>query len=238
MALAVLSSNGMAGVLRALGPRLERAAGEALAIRHATTAALASEIASGAAVDVALLTAAGIERLAKLGRLAAGSAVVIGRSGVGLAVRAGAQRPDIATPEALAQTLRAAAAVAYTTEGASGLHFVSVLRRLGIEADVTAKARTRPGGLIAELVVRGEATLAVQQISELLAVPGADYVGPLPPALQEYTIFAAGIGAASDKEAAARALVTALAAPDAAPVIAALGMEPAGCWEAQAPTPG
>ncbi|HUZ75894.1 MAG TPA: substrate-binding domain-containing protein [Stellaceae bacterium] len=231
MAITILSSNAMAGVLRVVGPRFERASGAELVIRYATTATLALEIASGASVDVALLTAAGIERLMKLGRIVGGSSAVIGRSGVGIAVRAGAARPDITTPEALTRVLREAPSVAYTTEGASGLHFVSVLRRLGLEAAVTAKARTRPGGLIAELVARGEAALAVQQIGELLAVPGVDYVGPLPPPLQEYTVFAAGIGTASQDQAAARGLIAALAAPDAAPVIAALGMEPAGRWD-------
>ena len=193
MTIAIVSSNGMAGVLRVLGPRFEAGSGQDLAIRYATSATLMREIAAGAPFDVALLTDAAIAALVVRGWIKAGSDAAIARCGVGIAVRAGAPKPDIATPDALRQALLDAPSVAYTSEGASGIHFASVLERLGIAAAIAAKAKLQPGGLIAALVARGEAALAVQQVSELVAVAGVDLVGPLPHELQHHTVFAMGL---------------------------------------------
>jgi molybdate transport system substrate-binding protein len=226
MTLAIRSSNGMAGLLRALGPCFETASGYPLAVRYATSATLAREIAAGAAFDVALLTQAAIADLVAQGRIRAGSNAVIARSVVGIAVLAGTPKPDIATPASLKQALLAASSVAYTTEGASGIHFTAVLERLGIAAEVAAKARLQPGGLVAERVVRGEAALAVQQMSELVAVAGVDIVGPLPPQLQHETVFAMGIAAATPALDAARQFCDLLAARETAPLIAAAGLLP------------
>ncbi len=224
MTIAILSSNGMAGVLRVLGPRFTAASGQDLAIRYATSATLMREIAAGASFDVALLTDAAIAALVAQGRIRAGSDAVIARCGVGIAVRAGAPKPDIATPDALRQTLLDAPSVAYTTEGASGIHFAAVLERLGIAAAIAEKAKLQPGGLIAGLVACGEAALAVQQVSELVAVAGVDLVGPLPQELQHHTVFAVGLAmGASD---AARSFRDLIVAPETRPAIVAAGMEP------------
>src|SRR5690606_9340865 len=167
----------------------------------------------GEAADVALLGDEAMERLIERGHVDASSRRLLARNGIGLAVRAGAPRPDIATTEALVRCLRAARSVAYTSEGASGMYFAGLIDRLGIGAEVRAKARTQPGGLIGELVAAGEAELAIQQTPELLAVPGIDVVGPLPDAVQKMSTTAAGVFSDSKAGAAATQLIAFLAGP-------------------------
>jgi len=146
---------------------------------------------------------------------------------VGVAVLAGAPKPDIGSVEALKRTLLRAASVAYTQEGASGMHFAGVIERLGIANEVKAKAVRQPGGLVGELVAAGKAEIAIQQIPELLAVPGIELVGPLPSEIQLVTVTAAGVFSGAEQAAAARSLIEFLAAPAAARVIQAKGLEPA-----------
>jgi molybdate transport system substrate-binding protein len=222
----VLASNGVKAVLRELGQQFELGTGQKLAITFGTSSQLKKRIEAGEAFDVAILTGPMLESLMRQGKVAAGTGANIARSGVGIAVRAGASKPDIGTVEAFRHTLLNAKSVAYSTEGASGIYFASVLQRLGIADAVQAKAKTQPGGAVAELVARGEAELAVQQISELLPVAGTEVVGPFPPDLQNFTLFAAGLADAPKEPDSARALVKFLTAPGAAAALKAKGMEP------------
>lgn len=222
----LISSNGVSAVLSVLGPQFEQASGVRLVIRFDTANVLKDKILAGEAFDLAILTGPVVDELTKAGKIAVGSRADIARSGVGVAIRAGAPRPDISTLEAFKRTMLAAKSIAYTTTGASGLYFASVLERLGIADQVKPKAKLQPGGAVAELVARGEAELAVQQVSELMPVKGTEILGPLPPELQNYTVFSAGIGAAAKQAAAAKALVGFLRAPAALPAIKAKGMEP------------
>jgi molybdate transport system substrate-binding protein len=221
----VLSTNGVKAIMEELVPQFERATGHKLVITFEVTTALKKDIEAGAAFNVTILTASAIDDLIKQGK-AKGPGAMIAKSGAGVAVRAGAPKPDIGTADAFKRALLAAKSVAYTTQGASGQYFVTVLDRLGIAAEIKAKAKTQPGGAVAELVARGEAEIAVQQISELLPVKGADYVGPFPPELQNYTAFTAALGPAPREPAAARAFIDFLTAPSAVSVIKAKGMEP------------
>jgi molybdate transport system substrate-binding protein len=225
--LRVISSNGVTAVMHELGPRFEQATGYKLVIRFGAAALLRKEIEAGATFDVAILTVPHVEALTQQGRLVAGSSANIARSGIGVSIRAGAPKPDISTTEAFRQTMLAARSVAYSGAGSSGENFVRVLQRLGIAEEMKPKARVRPSGPTGELVVKGEAELAVQQISELLPVAGTQFVGPFPPELQVYTTFTAAVGPAARDSAAARMLLKFLIAPDALPVIKAKGMEPA-----------
>lgn len=224
----VLSSNGVTAVMQELGPQFERATGHRIAIRLDAAAILRKQIEAGEAFDLTILTVPVLEDLTKKGLVAAGSRADIARSGVGVSMRAGLAKPDIGSVEAFKSTMLAAQTVAYTTEGTSGRYFVSVLERLGIGEQMKPKARTRQSGPAGELVAKGEAQYAVQQISELLPVAGTQFVGPFPPELQLYTTFTAGLGARAAEPDAARALVKFLTAPAAVPVIKSKGMEPAG----------
>ena len=220
----VLSSNGMHSVLHDVVPEFERASGHRLSIVYDTANAIHNRIKSGETADLVILTAPVIDELTKQGRVVAGGNRDLASSGVGIAVRAGAPKPDISTVEALKRALLNAKSIAYTGTGASGIYFAGVIERLGIAAQVKAKARIPAGGLVGELVARGEAEMAVQQIPELMSVPGIDLVGPLPPELQNITVLRAGIIA--DAAPAAQALLEFLYTPGVARVIKAKGMQP------------
>jgi molybdate transport system substrate-binding protein len=154
--------------------------------------------------------------------VAPASNVEIGRSGVGIGVKAGAPRPDIATPEALKSAVLAAKSIGYSKEGASGVAFARALERLGIAEQV--KARYKDTGIKAgEMVAAGEIDLAAAQVPELMAVPGVDVVGPLPAELQTVTVFAAGMTSAAKDAEAAKAFLRFLTSPAAAAVFKAKG---------------
>ena len=154
------------------------------------------------------------------------SCVQLAKSFVGIAVKAGAVHPDIATEVALRATLLAARSVAYSKIGASGILFAQLIERLGIAAEINARATIIPSGFTAEKLVSGEADLAVQQISELKQVPGVEVVGSIPRNLQTPAVFSAGIIAASTKAEQAERLLRYLASPEVAPVLRESGLEP------------
>lgn len=200
----VLSTLAVKGVLDALGPAIEARLGVRPDIRYDPTAVLLAAIKGGATGDVALLTRAGIDALARDGILQAGSAVDLARSKIGLAVRAGAPRPAIATPDDVVATLRDASSVCYSAAGASGQTFTRLLASLGIADIVNARALVIPAGFTAEAVRDGRAALAVQQVSELMAVDGVEVLGPLPDEMQEDMVFSgAAFALASGPQAAA-----------------------------------
>jgi molybdate transport system substrate-binding protein len=221
----VLSTMALRSVMEELIPAFERASGHRVVIAYDTANIMANRIKGGEAADLAILTPALLDELAGLGRIAAGGSVMISRSGVGIAVRAGSPRPDISTQAAFTRVLLDAKSIAYTSSGQSGTYFAGLIERLGIAAEVKAKARIPAGGSTGELVIKNEAEIAVQQMPELLATPGLIVV-PLPPELQNMTAFAAGFGMPAKEPAGARALVDFLQTPAAARVIRAKGMEP------------
>jgi molybdate transport system substrate-binding protein len=221
----VLSTHAVEEVLRALGPSFERASGTRLVIDYDPANALKRKIDDGATFDVAIVTRPVIEALAARGKIIRESCTDIGRSGLGVAVRKGAPIPDIASADAFRNTLLAARSVARSREGTSGLYFETLLTRLGIAAAMTGKIALGGSGRVAELVARGEADMAVQQIPELLPVKNVHFAGPLPEALQLYTVFAAGISAGSKAEDAARGFINALAAPAASELFTSKGLE-------------
>jgi molybdate transport system substrate-binding protein len=224
-AIKVLSAMALRSVMEQLLPEFERVSGHRVVIEYETANIMANRVRGGEAADLAILTPSLLDELAKFGRIAAGSNVTLARSGVGIAVRAGALRPDISSPAALKQTLLDAKSIAYTSSGQSGTYFAGLIERLGIVAEVRAKAKIPAGGSTGELVVGNEVEMAVQQLPELLAIPGLEVV-PLPPELQNMTAFAAGVCTGAQQPAAAQALISFLLTPDAARVIQAKGMEP------------
>lgn len=222
--LEVLCTLGLAGAMAELRPRLEQAAGLPLSIRFGPAAELSLDIERGAAFDVAVLTDAVIDAQTTNGHIVVGSRVDIAGSCVGATVPPGADIPDISTVEAFRRTVLAAEFVIFTTRGASGQHFASLLPRLGIEEEVRRKAVIGEG-LIATRVVTGEIELGIQQVSEILAVPGAVLVGPIPTELQKYTVFSAGLGSNAKDTAAANALIALLTRPSTIDLLIAKGME-------------
>ena len=222
----VMSTLALMGVLRELAPGYETATGTRIAAAFAPTAALIERIGAGEAADVAVLTAAAVDELTRDGVLAPGGRVDLARSVVGVAVRAGAPKPDIGSPEAFTRALLDARSLAYSRAGASGIFFAELIRRLGIADRVNAKATVIPSGLTGELAARGEVEVAIQQVSELMEVPGVDIVGPLPAELDAVTVFSGAVFAASPRKGTGMALLRFLSAPDAAPVYARKGLEP------------
>ena len=225
--LSLFTSNSTRGVLAELLPEFERASGTRVSVSYDPALVMLKRIAGGESADLAILGQAAIDELAAKGKISPDSRRTLARCGVGLGVRAGAPKPDISSVDALKRALLAARSICHTTRGASGIHFSSVIERLGIADEVKAKAVRNEGGLIGELVVRGEAELAVQQIPELMAVPGLEVVGPLPQELQSISVVTAGIFTGSKQASAARALLEFLGTPASARVFRSKGLEPA-----------
>jgi molybdate transport system substrate-binding protein len=223
----VMSTLAVMGVLREVLPAREKATGRRIIATFEPTATLLSRIRANEPADLAILTAEAIEALLADGTLLAGSRVDVALSLVGAAVRAGAPQPDIATPEAFRAALLAAPSIAYSRAGASGIFFAGLIERLGIAAEVNAKAIVIPQGFTAELAARGEVALAIQQVSELMAVPGVDILGPLPEAINTRAIFSAGIFARAAAPEAATALLRHLVEAATPALLAAKGLQPA-----------
>src|SRR5262249_982343 len=224
----LMSSGGLKAVITELAEAFEHASGHALAPVFGPPTAIKTRIESGETVDVAVMSQTLIDDLVNQGKLRPDGRVTLARSRLGLALGAGAARPDISTVAAFRQTLLDAKSIVCTDPaggGASGIHFQKLIRDLGIADQVMAKARLNSGGYNAEFVARGEAELAVQQISEIVPVKGAELLGPLPDALQLTTAFDAAIGAKAPAAAAAAELIAYLTSADAQRVIRANGMD-------------
>jgi molybdate transport system substrate-binding protein len=222
----LFSSGSTAGALRELLPQFERATGHRVTVSNEPGKIMLERIQRGDTGDVVLTGSTAIEELSKAGHVAAGSRRDLARCGAGVAVRAGVPKPDIGSLEAFRRALLEAKSIAHTTSGASGMHLMRVVERLGIAQEVKAKAKTQPGGLVGEILARGEAELAVQQIPELLAVPGLEFVGPLPPEIQITSVVSAAIFARAAQPEAARALLEFLSTSASARVLHASGLDP------------
>lgn len=227
MVLKILSTLAVQGAVPAVVERYEAATGSKVEVHFAPTNGLLARIAAGEVADIAILTRSAVDELAAKGVLAADSVADVAISHVGIAVQAGAPRPDISSVAALKAALQQARSIAYSKIGASGVFFAELIQRLGIADAVNAKATVIPSGFTAELAARGEVELAVQQVSELMVVPGIDVVGPLPPGAESLTMFSAGVLAGSDQAEAARQLIADLRSAAAAQALTAAGLQPA-----------
>jgi molybdate transport system substrate-binding protein len=229
--LKVLSAIGMRQVMLDLGPKFEQTTGHKLAVTFGSGALIYKRIDDGEAVDVVMIPRWQIDKLTATGKVLKDSTADLARSTVAVAVRKGARKPDISSPEALKRTLLAAKSVARPDPamgGSSGVHIAGILDRLGIANEVNAKTVFGKGvGNVGQRVADGEAEIAMHQIQELMSVPGIEIVGPLPEDLQATFVFSAAIGTGTREVVAAKALIDFLRTPDAAAVIKAKGMEPA-----------
>ena len=221
----VLSGLGIKAVMEDLGQPFEQTTGHKLAVTFAPLGALVKLVQGGERADVIIIPQQGMESLVSGGQVVPGSVGVVARSGMALAVRKGAPKPDISSPEALKRTLLAATSITYG-RGAGSEHFEKVLERLGIASDVKSKTVRGEPGDTGLRVARGEAAIGVSLLQVLTPVAGIEIVGPLPGDLQDTLIFAAGIMAGAGDATTAKALVDFLRSPEARKVIKANGLDP------------
>ena len=227
----VLTAGAFKQVVLALVPDFEKQTGHKVTVENETVGALTKRIEGGEGFDLAVLTPGAVDNRTGKGKFAAGSRTNLARVGVGVVVKDGTPKPDISSVDAFKKSLLAAKSVAYidpAAGGSSGIYVSGLLDKLGIGAEVKAKAKLIHGGAVAEHIAKGEAELGIHQISEILPVKGIVLVGPLPAEIQNYTVYAAGLGANAKEADAAKALLKALSGPAAAEVLKAKGMEPAG----------
>jgi molybdate transport system substrate-binding protein len=228
----VMSSAGFAAAYLSLFPEFEAATRNTIVnawgpSMGATPQAIPNRIARGEPVDVVIGVDDAIAGLIKQGKLVPSSRAVLALSRIGMAVRAGAPKPDISSLDALKRTLLEAKSIAYS-DSASGVYLSTVLfKRLGIADEIKDKSRMIPADPVGGVVAKGDFEIGFQQISELIPVKGIDIVGPLPPDAQLITVYSAGVAVGAKEPDAGAALITFLASPAAAAAITKSGMEPA-----------
>jgi molybdate transport system substrate-binding protein len=223
----VLSSLATREAFLELVPQFERASGQKVVTTWAGTVDIIKRISAGESYDLIIASNSTIDDLMLSGRVENGSRVDIARTGIGIAIRRGAQRPDIRSAEALKRALVAAKSVGYST-GPSGVYLAALFERMGIAAEMKAKSRQVPSGsTVGPIVASGEVEIGFQHISELLHTDGVDVMGPLPAEIQHMTVISCGIPAAAKEPDAARVLIRFLAAPGARDAIERAGLQPA-----------
>jgi molybdate transport system substrate-binding protein len=224
--LKVIGSPGTREPYSLLAPAFEKETGIKVLTTWAGVVEVTRRIAGGETADVVMLPAAQIDELIRLGKLLAAIRVDVAKSGIGVAIKAGAPKVDISSAEAIKTALRQAKTIAYST-GPSGVHVARIIAAWGLADELKPKiVPPRPNVPIGVMVARGEAEIGFQQVSELLPVEGIDYLGPLPVEIQEITTFSAALHQAASDPRAARALLKFLTAPAAAPIYAKTGMSP------------
>ena len=221
--ITVLATNALKTTLPDLAPPFEKATEHKLNLTFGSTGPLQARIAKGETLDLAIIGEGAIDDLIKQGRLVAATRVVVARSGLGVAVRKGAPKPDLSTTEAFKRAVINAKSIGFNKGGLSGIYLWSLFERLGITAEVKAKFRDGSG---AALAGAGEAELGFTQASEVALVAGAELAGLLPAEIQHYTVFPAAISASARQPDAASALLRFLASPDAIRVMKAKGLTP------------
>lgn len=214
-------------VLADLVAAFEQQSGCRVAIESVGGVDAARRVQAGEALDVVILASDAIDKLIASGHVLAGSRVDLVRSGVAVAVRAGAPRPDIATEDALREAVRAARSISYST-GPSGVALAGLFERWGIAGEIKNRIVTPPPGVpVGSLVARGEVELGFQQLSELMHLEGITVLGPLPPAIQIITTFSAGVCSRTRHAEAVRAMLGFMNTPQAAEAKRRQGMDPA-----------
>lgn len=226
-AITMISSMATRQVLAELAAQYERETGQSVAIESVGGVDAANRVRAGEAFDIVALASNAIDKLAADGHVAPDSRADLARSGVAIAVRAGAPRPDVSTQDALRKAVAAARSIGYST-GPSGVHLQKLFERWGVAQSVAARTvQAKPGVPVGSMVASGEVELGFQQLSELIHLDGIAVLGPLPPEVQTLTVFSAAVATASTRAAEARRLIAFMASPAAAAVKQRHGMEPA-----------
>jgi molybdate transport system substrate-binding protein len=226
--LKVLTAGAFKQVLLSAQPEFERRTGHKLSIDNDTAGGLQKRIAGGEAFDLVVSSPASLQPLRQAGKLADEAPPALARVGIGVAVKPGTPAPPLVTVDDFRRLLLQAKSVAMidpAAGGSSGIYLAQLFEKWGIADQVKAKAVLVAGGLVAERVMNGQAEVAVHQISEILAVPGAVLVGRLPAEIQNYTVYAGAVSSQPKDAAAARQLLEALRSPAMADLLKAKGME-------------
>lgn len=228
--LKVMTSGAFTAPYLALFPRFEQDTHDKVVTLTTTMGtgaeSIPNRIGGGEAVDVVIVAAAALDEMIRDGKVLAGSRVDLARSEIGMAVRAGTAKPDIGTVDGLTRALLQARSIAYSASVSGDYISTELFKRLGIHDQVSGKSRRIERERVGAVVARGEADIGFQQISELLPVPGIQFVGPLPAEVQRSTVFSAGVSASAVNPDAARAFIRFLASPAAAEAIRTSGLEP------------
>ena len=222
----VWTARAIATVLAEIGPQFERTTGHKLNISSDLPTAFVRRANAGEQFDILISGSSSVDDWIKDGKIIAETRTDIARSGIGVEVRTGARKPDIRSVEAFKRTLLNAKSIAYLRVG-SGIYVAGLLKRLGIAEAIKSKVTRPESDIVSELVAKGEVELGIVVITQILTTPGVDLVGPLPPEIQSYVVFTAGVGANSKVPDAAKQLIKFLTGPTAIPVIKTQGMEPA-----------
>jgi molybdate transport system substrate-binding protein len=223
--LKLLSSNSMRATLSQLIPHFERDSGYSISIAYDLADVTKRRVLDGATGDVVIVNSKAIGELVEKGRIASDGHTNLAQSGVGVAVLAGARKPDISSVASFRSALLNARTVAYTSAGESGVYFSRLIERLGITEQIQAKSRTRPSGIIGKLVVNREAEIAIQFSPQLREVQGLDYLGLLPQELQVVSVMAAGILTTAEQPQTARALLSFLTSTTARELFKTMGYD-------------
>jgi molybdate transport system substrate-binding protein len=224
--ITILTNQGVVSAVRDLAPAFERASGHKVIVQFEPALAMMQKVNADAPADLVTSQPEVIDDFIQKGKVVTGTRVIFARAGIGVAVKSGAPRPDISTPDAFKRAMLAAKSIAYS-QTASGVYVEKLMERLGIADELKARTRRVSGVPVAEVVAKGEAELGLQQINVILPVAGADYAGPLPADLQDYVVFAAGVLAVAKQPDTARAFIRFAASTENAPLITKSGMEAA-----------
>lgn len=224
----VLSASALHPAIDALIPDFEKSSGHKVTVGYGTAGAVADRLLKGEAADLVVSSVPMIDRLQAQGKVAGGDRGIVTKVGVGAFVRKGAAKPDISSADAFKRVMLAAKSIAYPDPaggGASGIYVASLLEKMGIAAEMKPKTKLSTLGTLYASVANGEVEIGFNQVSEILAQPTIELVGPLPPAIQNYTQFAPGIVTGSSQAEAAKALVTFFYSAAAKSVLKAKGFE-------------
>lgn len=222
--LKIMSPIALRPVLTKVAGDFERTTGHRIEFVWNESGRINTDIESGGAFDIAILTPNFVDALIAKGKLDAATRTPVARSGIGVAFRKGVPKPDVSTTEAFKRTMLEAKSIGFVDQSASSRYLATLFAKLGIADQVKDKLRPLHG-TAAPLVAKGEAEIALTQIPTILPFPEVDYAGPLPPEIQLYTVFTAGISPSADMEKV-RPLLKAIVAPENVPALRAIGLEP------------
>ena len=226
-----LITTAMKAAVDELAPAFERTGGDSFRVSYGPSGGVARRFVAGEPADVIIIDSGALQDLIRQGKVLPGR-TDIARTGIGIAVRKGAPRPDVSSPEALKRALLAAKSIGHTAPAGGGItaaHITKLFERLGIAAEVAPKVRLAaggPNGRVSVLVSSGVAEIGLQQVSELMSNPGVEVIGMLPPELQQITVYSAGIATTAKEPDAGRALIGFLSVPEAIAIYKTRGLMP------------